>query len=84
MGAFSLGKDLGITKKMAEEYIKGYFAKYPNIKKYMDKTIEAAAEDGYVSTIFGRRRPVPEINSGNFNRRAFGERVAMNLSLIHI
>ena len=81
MGAFSLGKDLGITKKMAEEYIKGYFAKYPNIKKYMDKTIEAAAEDGYVSTIFGRRRPVPEINSGNFNRRAFGERVAMNMPI---
>lgn len=66
---------------MAEEYIKGYFAKYPNIKKYMDKTIEAAAEDGYVSTIFGRRRPVPEINSGNFNRRAFGERVAMNMPI---
>lgn len=67
---------------MAEEYIKGYFAKYPNIKKYMDKNNRSGrAEDGYVSTIFGRRRPVPEINSGNFNRRAFGERVAMNMPI---
>lgn len=81
MGAFSLAKDLGITKKMAEDYIKGYFAKYPNIKKYMDKTVEDAAVNGYVSTIYGRRRPVPEINSGNFNRRAFGERVAMNMPI---
>lgn len=81
MGAFSLSKDLGITKKMAEDYIKGYFAKYPNIKKYMDSTVKEAAKNGYVSTIFGRRRPVPEINSGNFNRRAFGERVAMNMPI---
>ncbi|MDD5945615.1 MAG: DNA polymerase I, partial [Clostridia bacterium] len=81
MGAFSLSKDLGITKKMAEDYINGYFAKYPNIKKYMDKTVADAAEKGYVSTIYGRRRPVPEINSGNFVRRAFGERVAMNMPI---
>ncbi len=66
---------------MAEDYINGYFAKYPNIKKYMDRTVEQAAKEGYVSTIFGRRRPVPEINSGNFNRRAFGERVAMNMPI---
>ncbi len=81
MGAFSLSRDLGITKKMAEDYINGYFAKYPNIKKYMDTTVENAAKDGYVRTIFGRRRPVPEINSGNFVRRAFGERVAMNMPI---
>lgn len=81
MGAFSLSKDLGITKKMAEEYIKGYFAKYPNIKVYMDRTVEQAAKEGYVTTVFGRRRPVPEMNSGNFNRRAFGERVAMNMPI---
>lgn len=81
MGAFSLGKDLGITKKKAEEYIKGYFAKYPNIKVYMDNTVTEASEKGYVSTIYGRRRPVPEINSGNFNQRAFGERVAMNMPI---
>lgn len=81
MGAFSLSKDLGITKKMAEDYINGYFAKYPSIKKYMDKTVENAAKDGYVTTIFGRRRPLPEINSGNFARRAFGERVAMNMPI---
>ncbi len=81
MGAFSLAKDLGITKKMAEKYIEGYFAKYPNIKKYMDKTIEQAETQGYVSTIFERRRPVPEIKSGNFNTRAFGERAAMNMPI---
>ena len=81
MGAFSLAKDLGISKKMAEDYIRGYFAKYPNIKKYMDKTVEDAAVNGYVTTIYGRRRPVPEINSGNFNRRAFGGRVAMNMPI---
>lgn len=81
MGAFSLSKDLGITKKKAEEYIKGYFAKYPNIKVYMDNTVTEASEKGYVTTIFGRRRPVPEINSGNFNQRAFGERVAMNMPI---
>ena len=66
---------------MAEEYIKGYFAKYPNIKVYMDRTVEQAAKEGYVTTVFGRRRPVPEMNSGNFNRRAFGERVAMNMPI---
>ncbi|MEA4972304.1 MAG: DNA polymerase I [Candidatus Metalachnospira sp.] len=81
MGAFSLSKDLGITKKKAEEYISGYFAKYPNIKVYMDNTVTEASEKGYVTTIYGRRRPVPEINSGNFNQRAFGERVAMNMPI---
>ena len=59
MGASSLSKDLGITRKRAEEYMAGYFAKYPNIKVYMNRTITEASENGYVSTIYGRRRPVP-------------------------
>ena len=81
MGASSLSKDLGITRKRAEEYMAGYFAKYPNIKVYMNRTITEASENGYVSTIYGRRRPVPEINSGNPIQRSFAERVAMNMPI---
>jgi len=81
IGAFSLSQDLGITRKEAENYIESYFAKYPNVKKYLDTTIENARENGYVSTVFGRRRQVPELASSNFNMRAFGERVAMNMPI---
>ena len=81
IGAFSLSQDLGITRKEAEKYIESYFAKYPNVKKYMDETIEKAKKDGYVSTIFGRRRSMPELLSSNFNTRSFGERVAMNMPI---
>ena len=62
IGAFSLSQDLGITRKEAEIYIDNYFAKYPNVKKYMDETIRNAREAGYVSTIFGRRRNMPELS----------------------
>ncbi|WP_058485057.1 DNA polymerase I [Defluviitalea phaphyphila] len=78
IGAFSLSQDLNISKKEAEKYIEGYFEKYPNVKKYMDDTVQQAKELGYVTTLFGRRRIIPEINSKNFVRRSFGERVAMN------
>ncbi len=81
IGAFSLSQDLGITKKEADKYIEGYFAKYPRIKEYMTKTISDAKENGYVSTIFGRRRMMPELVSSNFVQRAFGERVAMNMPI---
>lgn len=81
IGAFSLSQDLGITRKEAEEYIESYFHKYPNIKIYMDTTIKNAKENGYVSTIFGRRRPMPELSSSNFVQRSFGERVAMNMPI---
>ncbi len=81
IGAFSLSQDLGITRKEAEIYIENYFARYPNVKKYLDKTVEQAKEDGYVSTIFGRRRSMPELSSSNFNTRSFGERVAMNMPI---
>jgi len=81
IGAFSLSQDLGITKKEADKYIEGYFAKYPKIKEYMTKTIADARENGYVSTIYNRRRAMPELNASNFMQRAFGERVAMNMPI---
>lgn len=81
IGSFSLSQDLGITRKEAEQYIAAYFAKYPKIKTYMDKTIADAAENGYVSTLWHRRRPMPELQSGNFIQHSFGERVAMNMPI---
>lgn len=75
---FSLAEDIGVTRKEAKDYIQGYFAKYPMVKKYMTETVEAAKRDGYVSTIFGRRRYIPELTSPKAQIRAFGERVAMN------
>lgn len=81
IGAFSLSQDLGITRKEAEQYIAAYFAKYPNIKKYLDETIEQARENGYASTLWHRRRAMPELQSKNFMQRAFGERVAMNMPI---
>jgi DNA polymerase-1 len=78
IGDFSLAKDIGTTRKAAAEYIEEYFKKYPNIKKYIEETVEDAKKKGYVSTIAGRRRYIPELKSSNFNLRSFGERVAMN------
>ena len=72
---------MGITRKEAEIYINNYFARYPNVKKYLDEVVEKAKQDGYVSTIFGRRRNMPELSSSNFNTRSFGERVAMNMPI---
>jgi len=81
MGAFGLSEDLKISVREAELYIAGYFAKYPGVKVFMDKTIEDAKETGYVSTLYNRRRPMPELRSSNFNIRAAGERIAMNMPL---
>ena len=81
MGSYSLGQDLKISKKEADSYIQGYFAKYPKIKGYLDGLISDAKEKGYATTIFNRRRNIPEINSKNFNMRGFGERVAMNMPI---
>lgn len=81
IGAFSLSQDLGITRKEAEAYIEGYFAKYPDVKKYLDESIESAKINGFAKTIFGRIRPIPELQSKNFNQRSFGERVAMNMPI---
>lgn len=78
MGDFSLAKDLGITVKEARKYIDSYFEKYPKVKQYMEQTIQNAKEIGYVSTLFGRRRIIPEIASSNFMVRSSGERMARN------
>ncbi|KXL52742.1 DNA polymerase I [Anaerotignum neopropionicum] len=81
IGSFSLSQDLGISRKEAEQYIAAYFAKYPNIKKYLNETIQHATEEGYVSTLWNRRRAMPELQSNNFVQRSFGERVAMNMPI---
>ena len=73
-----LSQDLSISTKEAKEYIERYFETYPGIKSYLDGLVEHAKEEGYVTTMYGRRRPVPELKSSNFMQRSFGERVAMN------
>ena len=80
-GSFTLGQDLGITRKEAEEYINAYFARYPKIKGFMDDTIKNGAKNGYVSTLWNRRRAMPELQSSNFIQRAAGERAAMNMPI---
>ena len=78
ISAFSLADDLSITRDEAQQYMRNYFATYPRIKAYLDHTVQSAKDKGYAETMFGRRRPIPELLSVNFNQRAFGERVAMN------
>ena len=78
ISSFGLSQDLSITRKEAADYIEKYFETYPKIKGFLDGEVEKARRDGYVSTMFGRRRPVPELKSSNFMQRSFGERVAMN------
>jgi len=78
MGEFSLSQDLHISVKKAKEYIEDYLGSYPNVQKYMKDTVDFAKENGYVTTMFGRRRDIPEIKASNFQTRAFGERVALN------
>jgi len=78
ISSFGLGQGLNISRKEAEEYISRYFETYPGVKQYLDDLIAKGKKDGYVTTFFGRRRPVPELNSSNFMQRSFGERVAMN------
>lgn len=78
ISSFGLSQDLSITRKEAAEYIDNYFKTYPGIKTFLDDAVAHAKEEGYVVTLFGRRRPVPELESGNFMQRSFGERVAMN------
>ncbi|CRZ33804.1 DNA polymerase I [Herbinix hemicellulosilytica] len=78
ISSFGLGQDLNITRKEAERYIEKYFETYPKIKEYLDGLVAKAKKDGYSTTLFGRRRPIPELTSSNFMQRSFGERVAMN------
>ncbi len=78
ISSFGLSQDLSITRKEAAQYIENYFQTYPGIKAFLDDSVAHAKEKGYVSTLYGRRRPVPELKSSNFMQRGFGERVAMN------
>lgn len=78
---YGLSQNINSTRAKAADYIKKYFEKYPNVKKYMDENIENCKKNGYVKTLFGRIRFILEINSSNFNLRTFGERAAMNMPL---
>ena len=75
---FSLAQDIGVTRKEAGEFIKTYLDTYPGVHRYMEDVKRTAKEQGYVETLYGRRRALPELQSKNFNLRAFGERAAMN------
>ena len=75
---FSLAQDIGVTRKEAAAFIQSYLDTYPGVHRYMEAIKQSAKEKGYVETLFGRRRALPELNSKNFNLRAFGERAAMN------
>ena len=78
ISSFGLSQDLSISRKEATAYIEQYFETYPGVKRFLDNMVERAKKDGYVTTLYGRRRPVPELASSNFMQRSFGERVAMN------
>ena len=81
IGAFSLAKDIGVSNKEASTYIKNYLAHYSGVDEYMKNVVEKAKQDGYVETMFGRRRYLPELTSGKHILRAFGERVARNMPI---
>lgn len=78
---YSLSQDLKISRKEAKEYIDNYFEKFSGVHKYMNDVVEKAKEDGYVKTLFNRRRNIPELQNSNYNIRAFGERVALNMPI---
>ncbi|MDO5132905.1 MAG: DNA polymerase I, partial [Eubacteriales bacterium] len=78
ISSFGLSQGLSISRQEAAEYIKAYFKTYPGIKVFLDGLVSSAKKNGYASTMYGRRRPVPELSSSNFMQRSFGERVAMN------
>lgn len=81
IGAFSLAKDIGVTRKEADTYIKKYLEHYSSIKEYLENVVEKAKEDGYVTTLFNRRRYLPELTASNHMLREFGKRVAMNMPI---
>ena len=78
---FSLSQDIHVTVAQAKEYMDKYFAHYAGVRAYMDRVVEQGRENGYVATLYGRRRWLPELKSSNFNTRAFGERVALNMPI---
>ena len=81
ISAFSLSQDIGVTVAEAKAYMEAYFATFPGVRTYMDAIVERAREQGYVETLFHRRRDLPELKSSNFNLRSFGERVALNMPI---
>ena len=81
IGAFSLSKDIGVSRREAEDYIHDYLRNSKGVADYMERVVEEAKKNGYVETLFGRRRYLPELASSNFNMRAFGERVARNMPI---
>lgn len=81
ISAFSLAQDIGVFQNEAKAYMDSYFAKYHGVREYMTRVVEQAKADGYVTTLFGRRRDLPELKSSNFNLRSFGERVALNMPI---
>ena len=78
ISAFSLSQDIGVSVAEAKHYIESYFTKYSGVRDYMDDIVESAKQNGYVTTLLGRRRYLPELKSSNFNMRSFGERAARN------
>src|SRR5699024_5197546 len=78
---YGLARNLNISREEAQGYIDRYFGRYPKIQEYMDSTIAIAKKEGYVTTLMGRRRYLPELQSRNYNIRSFGERVAMNMPI---
>ena len=81
ISAFSLAQDIGVRPAEAKAYIDAYLEKYHGVREYMERVISEAKANGYVETLFGRRRPLPELKSSNFNTRSFGERVARNMPI---
>ncbi len=78
IGAFSLSKDIGVSVKEADGFIKDYLNSFPGVQDYMEKTVAFGVQHGYVETMYGRRRPLPELASSNHNVKALGERIALN------
>lgn len=78
IGAFSLSKDIGVSEKEADEFIQSYLGNFPGVRSYMESTVAFGKEHGYVATLYGRRRPLPELSNSNHNVKAMGERIAMN------
>lgn len=81
ISAFSLAQDIGVFQNEAKAYMDSYFAKYHGVREYMQRIVEKAKHDGYVTTLFGRRRDLPELKASNYNVRSFGERVALNMPI---
>ena len=78
ISAFGLSEQLGIDRDEAQAYIDAYLARYPRVRSFIDSTIAAAAQDGYVTTLLGRRRPIPELHGRTVQQRNLGERLAVN------